>query len=548
MKEKSKRTGQIILLGCLLVILAGIIIYQNKSYFIAKGHIESIKTVSADTETDAEETKESTDFEESQTMTSGEFEFREEDGKLFITGCKNRKAKIIIPDEIEGMPVEGLDSGAFGMLNDEIKTITLPKSIAHIEEFAFSDCTNLEEIEVSKENKYFINIDGVLFNKDQTILFAYPAKKQALGDKYEVPKGVKRIAEGGFANCKTLRTITLPEGLTTIGESGFFNCANLEELSFPEGMMGLKGGTLQNTALRKITIPSTMTDISESFFVGQNNLTQIEVAENNKVYKSVDGVLYDKELTTLIKYPAQKNAQSYSIPESVKVIKWFAFHRAQNLEEITLPEGLKEIEMRAFSECTHLSSINLPESLTYLGEYAFYKTGITKIRIPKGMVEMGGFLFNGCESLETIEVDNENKCFKSVDGVLFDKAQTVLLVYPPKKKQTTYEVPEGTIIIEEGAFIANNTLAKIQESETSKQAAKNGFLENIILPQSVKIIQDRAFCGRSDLRQITIKGKLLKIGDVATYDTSSLTIYGQKGDSVLENYLKGKKATYQVNK
>ena len=156
-------------------------------------------------------------------------------------------------------------------------------------------------------------------------------------------------------------SITLSEGITNIGMYSFESAV----------------------ALKKVTIPSTVTTIGKSVFVNTPSLKEIIVADNNANYKTVDGVLYNKNMTELIAYPSAKDDTTFTVPATVTKIAENAFNGAKNLKTIILPENLASIGKRAFINCTALTEIEIPDSVT----------------------EILASTFRGCVSLETVSLN-----------------------------------------------------------------------------------------------------------------------------------------------
>ena len=127
------------------------------------------------------------------------------------------------------------------------------------------------------------------------------------------------------------------------------------------------------TSLKSITIPNSVTSIGDSAFWGCSSLTAIYVAVDNKNYTSVNGVLFNKDKTALICYPAGKTDKSYNITNSVTSIGDYAFNGCSSLTSVTIPNSVTEIGGSAFVGCASLKSITMPNSVTSIGENAFYK-------------------------------------------------------------------------------------------------------------------------------------------------------------------------------
>ena len=236
-------------------------------------------------------------------------------GESVFENCENLTS-IIIPDT-----VTSIEERAFYCSN--ITSIYIPKSVISIGNSAFGNCPNLSEITVSNDNKYYTTKDGVLFNKLMSKLICYPAGKD--GSSYTVPESVTSLEPYAFQGTQ-LNTITLPKNLITIRE----------------GALGYNNG------LYTITIPESVTNIEPNAFANSNNLEEILVDKNNKKYSTKDGVLFNKNLTTLIYYPSSNPDTEYSVPSGVTTIKDYAFFGIPNLQRINIPASVTSIGKYTF--------------------------------------------------------------------------------------------------------------------------------------------------------------------------------------------------------
>lgn len=126
-----------------------------------------------------------------------------------------------------------------------------------------------------------------------------------------------------------------------------------------------------NTEITSVTIPNTVTEIEYAAFKGCTGLTSIAVENNNASYVSVDGVLFDKSITTLIQYPIGRQDAAYSIPDSVTEIFEFAFSGSVNLTSVTIPNSVTTFGQYAFEGCSGLMDITIPSSVTKIGTCTF---------------------------------------------------------------------------------------------------------------------------------------------------------------------------------
>ena len=168
-----------------------------------------------------------------------------------ITGFDNSVSDVVIPSEIEGLPVTAISTGAFYLSAitsievpdtvtsigemaflgcTSLKTVKLSTGVAKIDKNAFGSCSALQEVQVAKDNPNFSSLDGVLYSKAQDTLVIYPAAKTDAA--YTIPGGVTSVAMYAFSENPYLETLTIPNSLIKVGDSAFFNCKNLRSVSY----------------------------------------------------------------------------------------------------------------------------------------------------------------------------------------------------------------------------------------------------------------------------------------------------------------------------
>jgi len=237
-----------------------------------------------------------------------------------ITGYKGNATTLNLPSHINGMPVTAIRKNAF--YDSSLISITLPSSVTYIESFAFNGCKSLTSITVDNRNPAYASIDGVLFDKKMQTLIKYPQGRSQ--KTYGIPTSVTSIGGSAFANCG-LTSITIPASVTSIGGSAFYDC---------------------------------------------RSLTSIMVDNGNPSYSSIDGVLFDKNIRTLISFPAGRNVRTYVIPSSVTTIGDNAFESCYYLTNVTIPSSVASIGNEAFAFC-NLTSVIIPSSVMSIGKQAF---------------------------------------------------------------------------------------------------------------------------------------------------------------------------------
>ncbi|MDE6412707.1 MAG: leucine-rich repeat protein, partial [Eubacterium sp.] len=267
-------------------------------------------------------------------------------GGSAFSGCE-RLASIAIPDS-----VVTIGESAFSAC-ERLKTVTIGSGVAKIAEDAFFGCEKLISIDVDSNNANYSSENGVLYNKNKTMLMQYPCGKT--DTSFTIPDSVTSIAEGAFAFSTSLKNVTIPNSVTSIGEGAFAGCG-----------------------LTSIAIPNSVTTIGEAAFIMCENLTSINVDSANKMYASADGVLYNKNKTELLQYPSGKTSTSFTIPSSVKTIAEGSFFFCEKLRSVTLPKSVTSISDAAFFFCESLTTVTVYNYSVKIGEMAFPFAAVIK--------------------------------------------------------------------------------------------------------------------------------------------------------------------------
>ncbi|MBR2742620.1 MAG: leucine-rich repeat protein, partial [Clostridia bacterium] len=419
-----------------------------------------------------------------------------------------------------------------------LTSVTIPSSVTSIDYGAFEHCTGLTSIKVDADNTAYTSVNGVLFTKDKKTLVTYPAGKSgaytipssvtSIGDNafeycsgltsVKIPSSVTSIGGSAFWGCDGLTSVTIPSSVTSIGGSAFGNCDGLTTVKIPEGVTSIGWFAFQDCdGLTSVTIPSSVTSIDSSPFLNCDGITSINVASGNTAYTSVNGVLFTKDMKTLVEYPCGKEGTSYDIPSGVTSIGSSSFEGCKGLTSVTIPEGVTKISGYAFEYCSGLTSVTIPVSVTYISWEAFA----------------------GCENLKDVYYTGNDKQWRSINieednyelswatlhcsgpydpGFIFEDG-TILGV--EDIDITSLIIPgsingEKVTAIGREAFAAcyNLTSVTIQPGvEEIGYGAFDGcfYLSSVTIPSSVKIIGDEAFSGCS-LTSINIPSGVTSIG------------------------------------
>ncbi|MFT4143328.1 MAG: leucine-rich repeat protein [Mobilitalea sp.] len=303
------------------------------------------------------------------------------------------------------------------------------------------DISTLKKLTIDKNSQYYSMQDGLLLSKDKTILYDVPRNLKAL----IIPNTVKKI-----------------------------------EASF----------TYYNPDLKKIVIPNSVTEISSYFLDNLKKVESIEVEQGCRIYTSLDGVLYTKDLSELVYYPINKIDKSYSMPNSVNYIK----------------------SSSGLANNPYLESIILSNMLKDVKQYAL----------------------EGSKSLKEILVNKENVNYKSINGVLYNHDLTELVAYPYQKKDTLLTIPDTAIIVTGLCYLKSDW---VMETVDSIEAVSNPYLETLDIGKNVKTLfkslYNYSFWDFKNLKNFIVNkdNPYFSVRDGALYNKDCTILYLYPSDS-----------------
>lgn len=418
--------------------------------------------------------------------TYGDWKYSVKNGEATITQYTGSGGKVVIPNMVSGFPVKTIGSGyppIFGEENKLVTSIIIPSSVTRIECGTFQNCINLTNAIISRN---VTSIEPGTFNGCTSLT------------QIIIPNSVTSIGTGAFSGCISLSQITIPNSVISIGMLAFGGCTSLTNITIPNSVISIENDVFNGcTSLSNITLSNSVRSINDWAFEDCHSLKEISVASDNPFFTSHEGILYDKDKTTLIWCP-QGRTGKITIPSSVTSIKHTfegctnltdifvdsanpvyssvdgvlyvnafdckskilvvvaacpksrsgaisitnsvtgidnsAFKDCVKLTNITIPESVKDIGNSAFEGCVGITNITIPGGVTRIGKGAFsYCKSLSSITIPASVVRVEDSAFDGCTRLTNISVALANPNYYSLDGVLYDQNKGTLITFPEGK-------------------------------------------------------------------------------------------------------------------
>ena len=474
-------------------------------------------------EIDAGETTAAYHYYDSYTYTYAE----KEDGTLQLCYSDLSSDKeiesIVIPDEIDGLAVTELSANCLDFYSERrrVQTLSIGRNvrIINMEEQPFLKGTTISRIEVSEENPYFKSVDGVLFSKDGKKLICAP---EFLQQEYTVPDGVEEIGDYAFYSCATIKKIVLSDSVCRIGRyaladqesyfnhdywedgssangndggyisimgdsgvnSAFYTVYPLTEVVFGSGTEVIGEHAFDHSGITTLTFPAALKEIDITAFENCESLTDLQVSEQNSVFKSFDGALCSDGGATLLKAPACKQG-TFTIPDTVTKVADNALKCCLGITELVLGAGVNSFSPDAFGKMEDYFNSTPP-------------------------------VFSAVSSFK---VSAQNGSFTAEDGVLYTKDMSELVMFPAKKAGA-YTFPASVAKVSENAFrdcelVTAITLTNNVNIPKGTLGACKG-LTDIVIGDGVTEVGDSFKNIRiSGLKTLTIGNGVKKIPDEA---------------------------------
>lgn len=369
---------------------------------------------------------------------------------------------------------------------------------------------------------------------------------------------VYRIGSAAFANCTSLKSVTLQDGLfnylTAIEGNAFYGCTALESITIPDDVTHIGDGVFYGcTALKSITLPDSVVRIGSNAFYGCNNLSNVYITDIaaylncNYINERSIPTYYANRL-----YLNGKRVTSLTIPDTVKKIPYYTFYNCESLKSITIPSSVTSIGDYAFSG-SGIKSITIPSSVTEIGEKLFQDCSqLTTVVLPNNITSIGKSMFWGCSSLENITIPDSVTSIgswafaycKSLESITIPgdvtsiNAGTFFDCY----KLSSVTLPNSVTSIGDEVFVNCYSLRNITLPAGLKKidsSFSNSSLQSIALPEGFTTLDSNAFSGCEKLELVVLPKSLIEI-EAASFrncDNLSAILYAGSEDEWNEIFI-----------
>ena len=455
-----------------------------------------------------------------------------------------------------------------------LTSVTIPNSVTSIGNGAFRGCIRLKSVTLN--SNYIVSEKYTLIYGNINDIFGQQVTKYVIGDD------VTSIGDYAFYgydgnygyNSNRLTSVTIGKGVTAIGNDAFHYCSKLEKVIVPDIAAWCKINfsdsddnplyfakhlySDENTEITNLVIPYGVTSIGDYAFEGFSSLTSVTIP--NSVTSIGENA-----------FEGCSGLTSVTIPNSVTSIGENAFEGCSGLTSVTIPNSVISIGENAFYNCTGLTKVIVPNIATWckinfsdsddnplyyakhlysdenteitklvipdgvmsIGDYAFYRcTGLTSITIPSSVTSIGGYAFDGCSGLTKVIVPDIaawcNITFDNASSNPLSIAHALYLYSDENTKITNLIIPDGVTSIRERAFRYCTGLTSVTIPNSVKSIGAGAFysctgLNSVTFGNGVTEIGNYAFYNCSELRSVTIPKSVADIGNSAFYGCKGLT-------------------------
>lgn len=346
-----------------------------------------------------------------------------------------------------------------------LDSISIPSTVTSIGNSAFAECKNLKTIYLYSTQLSQLSgilsasyVENIIIGSNFTSIPPYyfsncnslksviiPTSVNSIGEEaftntglisVDLPSSITSIGNRAFNYCSGLQYITIPSSITSISNYAFTNCNSLKSVYYNANQSNSFANIFYMSKIDTLIIGSNITSIPDNFFsycVGLKSVTlpTSVTSIGNQAFSGCSGLM------------------SIFLPQSLISIGIYAFDACTKLDSISIPQSITSISDGTFSGCTSLSYISLPSSVTSIGEGAFSRCfSLSSVAISSSVTSIGEYAFSGIGS---VNIEENNPMYRSLDGVVFNKSLTKLIHYP-SDKTGTFTIPSTVSEIISNAF------------------------------------------------------------------------------------------------
>ena len=454
-----------------------------------------------------------------------EYETRSSDGVTYavITGVRDSgsayiSGSISVPTSVSETPngtgyiVKEIADGAFAN-QIGITSVSIPLTVAKIGTGVFTGCSVLSEITVDGNNPWLASLDGALYDKDFTTIFACPA----LTETIVLPTSLETISSEAFAGAHRIVSLDVPETVVSIGARAFKDCTRLESISFKGNAPASDSSIIQGATANLIFYKkSNSTGWSTPPWSGFNLLDSESDQASGIISTSFGQVIWRYRVR-------QGEAEIYNngsaaVPTSTT--QTYSYDEENNTwvgnGKLIVPSSLDGYPVAgigdgAFAKCAALTEVELPSTIKHIGKRPFSESAIITLALPDSLRVLDGNPLSGCDTILSVTISPDNSYFAIVDGILYDK-DIRLLIGCPARKETASIASTVTSIGDEAFYGCFR-------------------LRELTLPITLSEIGDQAFRGAVRLTSLELPVSMVEIGQAAFADCTSLIAVTYCGDA-----------------
>ena len=426
-----------------------------------------------------------------------------------------------------GIPAYSYDSAPWHPYTNAISKIVIGEGITSIGNRAFVRCNYTTSVELPTT---LISIGDYSFDNCRSV------------KEFNLPYGLLTIGTNAFSECTSLTRMEIPDTVVSVGSSVFSTCYNLKYVKLSSGMTSIPDSMFFNMdSLTTVVIPSGITRIEDTVFCGCDGLLTISlpkqisyigvaafsdctklqsiyVDEENPYFTSSMGVLFNKDMTKVIAYPAGKTYTSYTIPDGVTTVGYGAFGGCKYLISVDFPNSLTKIEGSAFSDCIKLDELVFPANLEYIGQQAFHSCkNLYKISFLNPNTTFDWHVFGNCKSLRNVSLPSN---LTKIEVGLFSGCEAL----------TSIHIPQSVTMIDDSSFGHCYKLSEINIPSNVRSIGYTAFsdcyaLKRVFINGTISSVDWNCFSTCSNLQFIYLKGNFSGVDSSAFKECNISTLY-----------------------